>query len=52
MVRYAIGTVLLFYFIGAQPIQPFVPPILDQATAGFHSYVNHGVKKAFRSILG
>jgi hypothetical protein len=47
VVRYAVGTVLLFYFIGAQAIQPYVPPILDVATAGFHGYVNHGLKRAF-----
>lgn len=43
MIRFAVGTVLLFYFLGASVFAPYRPPVLDDGMRKFHNEINRGV---------
>jgi hypothetical protein len=43
MIRYAVGTVLMFYFLGADVFAPYRPPLLDDGLRAFHHEINRGV---------
>jgi hypothetical protein len=42
MIRYAVGTVLLFYFLGADVFARYRPPVLGDAMHTLHSEINRG----------
>ncbi len=43
MIRYAVGAVLLLYFLGANTFSPYRPPVVDDGLRIFHREVNRGV---------
>ena len=43
MIRYAVATVLLLYFLGADVLRPYRPPVLGDGLAVFHREINRGV---------
>lgn len=42
MIRYAVATVLLAYFLGANTFAPYRPPVIGEALRIFHSEINRG----------
>lgn len=42
MIRFAVGTVLLIYFLGADVFQPYRPSAVDGGLKTFHKEVNRG----------
>lgn len=42
MIRFVVGAVLLFYFLGADVFAPYQPPVLSHAFGVFHSEINRG----------
>ena len=48
MIRYAVYTVLMFYFAGAEIMQPIMPPFIDVSTQAFHQ----GINRTMRGIVG
>lgn len=43
MIRYAVATVLLLYFLGADVLRPYRPPFLGDGLAILHREINRGV---------
>lgn len=43
MIRYAVATVLLLYFLGADALRPYRPPVVGNGLAVFHREINRGV---------
>ena len=43
MIRYAVGAVLLLYFLGADVFRPYRPPVVDDGLRIFHNEVNRGM---------
>lgn len=43
MIRYAVGTVLLLYFLGADVFRPYRPPFVGEGLEVFHREINRGV---------
>ena len=42
MIRFVVGAVLLFYFLGADVFAPYQPRVLSHAFGVFHSEINRG----------
>lgn len=42
MIRYAVATVLLAYFLGANTFAPYRPPVIGDALRVLHSEINRG----------
>ena len=42
MIRYTVGTVLLFYFLGADVFAHYRPPVLGEAMRVLHTEINRG----------
>ena len=42
MIRYAVATVLLAYFLGANTFASYRPPVIGEALQVFHSEINRG----------
>ena len=45
MIRYTVGTVLLFYFLGADVFAHYRPPVLGEAMRVLHKEINRGTWK-------
>lgn len=42
MIRFAVGTVLMIYFLGAEVFAPYRPDAVDGPLRTFHSEINRG----------
>jgi hypothetical protein len=51
MIRYAVATVLLAYFLGANTFAPYRPPVIGDAMRVFHSEINRGTWKIVGPVV-
>ncbi len=51
MFRYAVATVLLSYFLGANTFAPYRPPVIGDALRVFHSEMNRGTWKIVGPVV-
>jgi hypothetical protein len=45
MIRFTVGAVLLFYFLGADTFARYRPPVIGDSMAVFHRQINRGTWK-------